>query len=655
MGTLHVISRRRREDNRFLAFAVVATTTAAIAFVGPAMRVCRGDFPVPLDDVFIHFDFARSLCRGHPFEWIAGQGFSSGETSPLYAALMAVGYAAGLGEHLAWFSALVAWASVVWAMASLRALSGARPLVAFAGAALLVCVGALDFTLFSGMEFALFIALVLRAFVLADRVVRAPPWTRSKRQWALGAWGVLLVWTRPESAVVIAVLAVLAARHARAASPLAALLRVSIPGACATLVILGLDWWKTGDPMAAGARLKLLASNPYLGDVDRAREVGLNAFYFVWKVVLGSMVPSGISMWLLGGCVVAAVVSRATRELGVAMLVSAMLWAVLVSQNGAARYQGFRYYAPAVALVLAVVALGLAALARRFGAWAAIAVGAVLGLGAAFHAGNQVRFFRDASANIHDQQVAVGKKLRGLDLPGVMLVNDAGAIPYFADRGAIDALGLGGFHGLPFTRAALSGEASTVELIQRMTPAERPTLLALYPNWFPGITGNFAREVDRVTIEHNVICGGPTKLIAVADWSALDGDQGPPGVIDELDVADVESERAHAYESPAPRGGYVLLEVHDGLFDGGRIIPEGERESFRALAASPRARLVLRSDADVDAEVRIAGASVALAASGAGTWSSVATSAFSLTEGERIEIRARRALRDFHVWLVSAR
>ena len=32
------------------------------------------DWSAPLDDVFIHFDFARAVVRGYPFEWSEGNG-----------------------------------------------------------------------------------------------------------------------------------------------------------------------------------------------------------------------------------------------------------------------------------------------------------------------------------------------------------------------------------------------------------------------------------------------------------------------------------------------------------------------------------------------------------------------------------------------------
>jgi len=118
-------------------------------------------------------------------------------------------------------------------------------------------------------------------------------------------------------------------------------------------------------------------------------------------------------------------------------------------------------------------------------------------------------------------------------------------------------------------RAAVLGEAATLELIERLPAGERPTALALYPNWFPGITERFGHERGRVTITDNVICGGVTKGIYDADWSTLaaGGDPAPTGepwggrVLDAVDVADVVSEEAHAYLSPAPAGGWTLFDV----------------------------------------------------------------------------------------------
>ncbi|HSQ66595.1 MAG TPA: hypothetical protein VLM85_25415, partial [Polyangiaceae bacterium] len=428
-------------DRAFVPAAAACVLGAAGTFYIAGLRATGGAFPVPLDDVFIHFDFARAFCRGHPFEWIAGQGYSSGETSPLYALVLALGYAVGFrAMRLAVWAALVACGSLVWATVSLRTLLGrTHPLVGLAASALLVSVGALDFTLFSGMEVALFAGLLLHSLVLARRLVSAPAFGRSSLQWRLGAWGALLVWTRPEAAVVVFVLAVLAARHARSSSPLAAMVRVAGPGALATLSVLLLNFAATGDFASAGARLKLLSSNPYLSDLDRARELLLNALYFYWKVLQGSAVAAPRLLWLLLACAGLGLVDRRTRAVAGAALASAVLFGLLVSFNGAARYQGFRYYAPSLLLLLVAVGLGLSALGRRVGAWAAVLAGGFFVAGALSRMDPQRRFFAEASENIHDQQVRVGRELaRIAPRDARVLVGDAGAIPYVSELTTID-------------------------------------------------------------------------------------------------------------------------------------------------------------------------------------------------------------------------
>jgi hypothetical protein len=360
-------------------------------------------------------------------------------------------------------------------------------------------------------------------------------------------------------------------------------------------------------------------------------------------------------------------------------LASAIAFTLLVSWNGAARYQNLRDYMPAFVLFLFSAALGLSALASRKG-WAVVGAGmAVVGIGlGASHVAEAARFYARASRNIHDQQVTVGRRLARDAAPGaIVLVGDAGAIPYVSRLHAVDALGLGGYHGLPFVRAAVHGEAATLELIERLPAGERPTLLALYPNWFPGITGRFGHERDHVTITDNVICGGVTKGIYDADWSALaDREQGDPAdvalggsILDELDVADVLSEEAHAYTSPAPEGGWTLFDIRTlgstRRFDAGRIVPQGREESFALAVTAPLGALVVVRSDDAPAEVTLHVApsgSVTFAipfvvddAAPTGAWRlRRARVPAQLDAGTRVSFRVTKGeLHDFHAWLVG--
>jgi hypothetical protein len=288
----------------------------------------------------------------------------------------------------------------------------------------------------------------------------------------------------------------------------------------------------------------------------------------------------------------------------------------------------------------------------------------------------QIAHFSRASANIAGQQIEVAARLAArVPRPRSVLVGDAGAIPYLSGLPALDGLGLGGYHDLPFARASVHGVPAVVELIERLSPAERPDVLALYPSWWPGLADVFGQRVDGVRIADNVICGDDEKVIYLADWSAL----APPnevreGAIDAVDVADLVDERAHAYEAPAPRGGWVIgrvLPLADGTprFDAGRIVPEGRAESFalRAQAFEGATALVLRTDGGGEGALRVTvereGAVVAvrdalIAARPDDRWQEIhiALGARSWHDGDRVRIfAARGALRDFHAWLVRER
>ena len=73
--------RSDREPRLWLAATILLVAAAGAAFWIPGAARAGGHVPVPLDDVYIHFGFARSAALGHPFAWIPGNGYSSGGTS----------------------------------------------------------------------------------------------------------------------------------------------------------------------------------------------------------------------------------------------------------------------------------------------------------------------------------------------------------------------------------------------------------------------------------------------------------------------------------------------------------------------------------------------------------------------------------------------
>src|SRR6266516_835546 len=98
---------------RILPYAPVTLLTAFLAAytIRGVLAKC-GHPAVPLDDAFIHFQYAKRLASGHFFSYVDGEGYSSGATSLLWPMLLAPLYLVGLRDLSiiwgAWFFGFVA-------------------------------------------------------------------------------------------------------------------------------------------------------------------------------------------------------------------------------------------------------------------------------------------------------------------------------------------------------------------------------------------------------------------------------------------------------------------------------------------------------------------------------------------------------------------
>ena len=608
-----------------------------------AKAIESGDFwSAPLDDVFIHFDFARSIARGRPFEWSAGGGYSSGGTSILYPFVLALGFPLGFGglRMMEW-AAIVACVSVFAVLLVARRLFKGQPLAAsYLAPLVFLCIGALDWTLFSGMEVALFLAIWAGTFVAWDELEKAIETQDSReivrRTWGLGLWGGALAATRPEAAALVGLFGFFAAQRLFAKdrrSTLLLLVRVALPGAFVVVAHALANRVFTGETTAAGALVKLEAHHPYF-----TREQVVDAWWFHLKYQVLRITQYHLSdpfwvgwfWWLLSA---AAFIPRATRRYALLLWASALFWIFVVAFNGQVRWQNERYSMPALAWLLLAAAMGLGALLsgafarerRRLKVSLAVVATLVAGGLVWFQAPRfreQLWFFGRASRNILEQHVQAGLILRDeFDRkPRRVMVGDAGAIPYVSDVPALDIIGLGGFQGLPFARATRAHVGAGVELIEHVAPEERPDVLALYPSWWGDLPIWFGREITQVPVRGNVICGGASKVLYRADWSALDSSAWPsaihPGerIADEVDVADLVSEKQHRYRVSEGGFGYVAMKLlpHLGdpkrdLWDAGRVIAPGLRERFELDGVDSRRpfRLVARVAPSGPLEVRV--------------------------------------------------
>jgi hypothetical protein len=177
-------------------------------------------------------------------------------------------------------------------------------------------------------------------------------------------------------------------------------------------------------------------------------------------------------------------------------------------------------------------------------------------------------------------------------------LNDAGAIAYYGERPTLDLLGLTS-HGWAATFRA--GQGALWERLQGLPAAQRPDYFAIYPRWFPTLTGTdfLAEELLKVDLRHNTICGDRLKVVYRPDWSWAGRGRLPVArralidgfgmqVLDELNVGDAVSEAAHGY-SWRDTDEDLLREFPCGteqgavIMEGGRRIDAGETFHVRAL------------------------------------------------------------------------
>lgn len=635
----------------YVLLAACCTLASARMFYGYMLRQTGGEWSAPLDDVFIHFDYARATAQGYPFQWSVGNGYSSGNTSLTYPFVLAIGWIAGFREQ-----ALMKWAAIV-AMVSVfgmllavrpmflriterRAERGAMRALSFLLPPIMLGVGVLAWSFWSGMEVAFFLGIWACALLAFFALEDAGPKERRRRAFFLGLWGVLLVATRPEATTTIAafgLVAVFGRRSLRFGERARLLLLVGAPAAALLAIQAFANKQLTGESSANGAIVKLAINNPFFTTQDKLSDYTFNlqwtalrnlAYHFTDRPYFGFIFPA------LGAFALAV---PATRRYAALLWLQIFGWIALVALNGQVRWQNDRYTMPAVAWLLILGALGAAALLRRSGRpglvatlvsgtvlvelivlamrragmtpeqqlpWSFIVGGVLLVYGAlhfwparvlAVSVGlylahdhqiakmrDQKWFFGRASRNILDQHVTTGRKLAALR-PKRVLIGDAGAIMYASERPGLDIIGLGGYHDYPFGRASVQGLAAVIELIERMPESERPDVMAIYPSWWGVLPTWFAdRELFRTPAEGNVICGGYEDVVYSTDWHVLGTGDAPRAlvtgrVVDALDVADLVSEKEHDYVFDRPGNGWTDMKILEDPADRLLVMFDGGR------------------------------------------------------------------------------
>jgi hypothetical protein len=491
-----------------LSLFLVGCITLAI-FALTAHRFTGGQGGVPLDDAWIHFQFARNLARGDGLSFNPGEP-TSGSTAPLWTVLLAAIYFVGgdfpvAGQLLSGICFLV---TLVAAYALGKRLAGDRWAAWLAGAVVAVN-GRMVWAGLSALETCLFAALSLLA-INAHLDDRAAGYYRLRTAALFG----LAALSRPEGYLLFAL----------------AMVDFSLQVCKSASLQVGwrrLPWLPVG--LFAAIVLPYLVfslrtSGHLLPNTYHAKTVAVFSFDLDFVSVAARYLildnPLLLPFYVLG---IGALFRQATL-LSLWSVGLPLVYAFLVDYT--MLYQHGRYLMPLIPCNAVVGIAGLLEarrLARRRGwRWcgspatlAALIIVLVIA-GTAWRLPTMASLYAWNVDNINQMHVALGRWAAENTPPGAILaLNDIGAITYFSERPVVDLAGLITPEVVPILHSP-DRDALLADFM-----AERGVVYAIIlPDWFPGLAArdDVLEEVHRVTLDRNTIVGGETMVVYQAHW-----------------------------------------------------------------------------------------------------------------------------------------
>jgi hypothetical protein len=616
-------------------------TTVLVAFVGYVWAaLAAGDgaeLVPPLDDPYIHLQFARNLAAGDFFSYLPGGPYSTGDTSPAYVFLLVPAFWLGLdGSAALWWmfaiSGLLHFAVVTLGMRLLERLTPSA-LARTVGLLLLAFWGPWAWGVYLGMEVAMTAALLLVILHGGDEG-RAGGAARTARPWRIARLVALvaLPLTRPEGLFLGAI--AIGLQSLPLAGGRARLRRVALEGL--TLLPFGgylvLNRIATGSFETAGYIVKAASASPDmegLGVVAHAAQSFSNLFSNLYLSLRFEYLPPLAAVWLI-----VALVPRATRawqqgERPDAVLIAAW-WLAHAGLTSLAWYPEVhraRYLLPLFPLYLVVAAAALGDLLTRLRrSHPTFGVGLAMFLVVTMVGANAlwwVQRFIDDGREIGRVQVRLGHWLaEHTDPDDIIGVHDAGAMVYLSNRRAVDIVGLGTAEfAVPFRH----GQGSVFEALGAMPPEERPDVYAVSSTWFD--TPVQGRILARAAVPLAEIIPSTTFFVYEAVDSVFDPASELPlrpdfvpqgwGVVAAVDIAHLGSEEAVGYanltsDRLAPSTNFAEEFGAGGLryADGGRTVFAAERFTFSLDPSRPAALLARIADGGggaVGVDVRVDG------------------------------------------------
>lgn len=608
------------------ASLVLLALAVALVFLAFMLAATDGHFVPQVVDLYLVCQYAKAFAEGHPFRYNPGDPPSTGATSLLHTALLALPHAVGIrGEALVAFAILTGVVfyclTVVLAWRVGRLLGGPREGVL---AGVLVALGGpIVWGFLYGADIALFMLLTL--WLLAAWLEGWP--SGAATGWVIPA--ALLSLARPEGLPLALILAgawlLAPGPRARGAARLLPLVPVA-----AGVAVLVLYRAVTGFWLGSSVADKSLVANYGLGE-----SLGLVAEYSIDVVrglLLGfypSQAPVGFSRgWAplyfapLALVFVVVAIVRAPepwrRPLQIWMLALVALFLLLAPNMFlGAHFNRYIMWAFPTVHVLTAVGLGQASrlIARDDLALEASLFRAAALVLAALGALSTLRFaviYGDLAGEISRRDLAAAQWIRNNLPSGVAIANLATSVEYLTGHRSLN------LHGVTapafFGNRVAEREAGVLEALSRLPPAERPPYLITtasaqekYPTMRELVeppplfrSTSFGDEIEIYRTRFDLL-GRNAHYYLPETRTAVQGLQ----EVDRLNVCDGRDEAAHDYTFRSGLGGLRLFgtprvasysAAGENVADAGRLIL-GE-ESFRVRTNAGRDLIIVMRTAD---------------------------------------------------------
>jgi hypothetical protein len=568
------------------AALIIALGVARICLLLLSSLKANGGPGFPLDDPWIHLQFARNLREFGAFSYFRNEMVTAGSTSPLYTILLSLGFFFTSDEMLLSYVMGITFfaAAGLFFFLLLRRLVPDRPLFALAGLCVFLLEPRMEWAALSGMETTLFIAGVLASlYLFAARAWRVLP----------PCLGVLL-WIRPEGLMLIALLAGGAAYGAfltsseRADGSSRPALRGRAGGLPLSIglffaIVAGyfvLNFLLSGSffPNTYAAKMKFYESGP--------PDFPANVFGFL----TGGHMTAIAVLAALGAVVAVRDIVRARRLEPIILVCWIVLMFLAFWRKLPYLYQEGRYMMPVIPPFLVLGLLGASAagefIQRRLFARAPprryplVPVALVLVAVVQFFYGGEAMSGRYAATcrYISERQVRTAHWLHD-NLPegAVVATHDVGAIGFYSGRRVIDMVGLVSPEMIP--------NLHNLDSLRAFLLRKHVTHLAVLRNWFEIVNVDPLFQTDEARPEiMEVFQFDPSRLHIVA---------GNVAGLEQLGLSYLargETGTAITVLKAAlrmdPLSSRLYLNLGVALLSAGKI-PEAEASLGRALAIQP--------------------------------------------------------------------